>query len=156
MGRGATPASVIAVLHRVLRLAGNDLEDADVPFPATTSTASRSKPSRTRCRWTCCTSHHRHGLRRRCRYGAVGPVAESPLRKLNDGRDEDSPTRGTLHPHRRGRDQAPRRADAAAEPAAHRGPRRMRPPTRSSRGPAACCGVAKGAQTVLRVEPNIG
>jgi hypothetical protein len=36
----------------------------------------------------------RQGLERLCRYGARGPVAESRLRKLDDGRYEYSPKKG--------------------------------------------------------------
>jgi hypothetical protein len=39
--------------------------------------------------------HDRQGLERLCRYGARGPVAESRLRRLEDGRYEFSPKKGT-------------------------------------------------------------
>jgi hypothetical protein len=39
--------------------------------------------------------HDRQGLERLCRYGARGPVAESRLRSLDDGRYEYSPKKGT-------------------------------------------------------------
>lgn len=39
--------------------------------------------------------HDRQGLERLCRYGARGPVAESRLRRLDDGRYEFSPKKGT-------------------------------------------------------------
>lgn len=39
--------------------------------------------------------HDRQGLERLCRYGARGPVAESRLRRLDDGRYEYSPKKGT-------------------------------------------------------------
>jgi hypothetical protein len=38
--------------------------------------------------------HDRQGLERLCRYGARGPVAESRLRRLDDGRYEYSPKKG--------------------------------------------------------------
>ena len=39
--------------------------------------------------------HDRDGLERLCRYGARGPVAECRLRRLDDGRYEYSPKKGT-------------------------------------------------------------
>jgi hypothetical protein len=39
--------------------------------------------------------HDRQALERLCRYGARGPVAESRLRRLEDGRYEYSPKKGT-------------------------------------------------------------
>ena len=39
--------------------------------------------------------HDRQGLERLCRYGARGPVAASRLRRLDDGRFEYSPKKGT-------------------------------------------------------------
>ena len=39
--------------------------------------------------------HDRQGLERLCRYGARGPVAESRLRRLDDGRSEYSPKKGS-------------------------------------------------------------
>ena len=39
--------------------------------------------------------HDRQGLERLCRYGSRGPVAESRLRRLDDGRYEYSPKKGT-------------------------------------------------------------
>jgi hypothetical protein len=39
--------------------------------------------------------HDRQGLERLCRYGARGPVAESRLKSLDDGRYEYSPKKGT-------------------------------------------------------------
>lgn len=40
-------------------------------------------------------AHDRQGLERLCRYGARGPVAASRLRRLDDGRYEYSPKKGT-------------------------------------------------------------
>ncbi len=39
--------------------------------------------------------HDRQGLERLCRYGARGPVAQSRLRRLEDGRYEYAPKKGT-------------------------------------------------------------
>ncbi len=39
--------------------------------------------------------HDRQGLERLCRYGARGPVAEARLRRLEDGRYEYSPKKGS-------------------------------------------------------------
>ena len=39
--------------------------------------------------------HDRQGLERLCRYGARGAVAESRLRRLDDGRYEYTPKKGT-------------------------------------------------------------
>jgi hypothetical protein len=39
--------------------------------------------------------HDRQGLERLCRYGARGPLAQSRLRRLDDGRYEYSPRKGT-------------------------------------------------------------
>ena len=39
--------------------------------------------------------HDRQGFERLCRYGSRGPVAESRLRRLDDGRYEYSPKKGT-------------------------------------------------------------
>lgn len=106
---------VAAVLHRVLRLARDAFADGDVPFPdddfeglqlrALQRPLPLRLPKRPARRLasaygfslhadTAVHENDRQGLERLCRYGARGPVAESRLRKLDDGRYEYSPKKG--------------------------------------------------------------
>lgn len=109
-------ADVEAILGRVLRLAQKDFEELEAPWPQDEYEAGQRAtlqrplglslpPSPRRRRVavglgfslhadTAVHGHDRQGLERLCRYGARGPVAESRLRRLDDGRYEYTPKKG--------------------------------------------------------------
>ena len=107
---------VTAVLHRVLRQAQRDWADEGVswaddeyeamqqqaiqqrlPLPETRSQRRRRVAVTHGFSLHADTAVHandRQGLERLCRYGARGPVCESRLRRLDDGRYEYTPKKG--------------------------------------------------------------
>jgi hypothetical protein len=109
-------AEVESILRRVLRGARKDFADADAPWPEDEYEALQREslqrplglalpPSPRRRRVavgmgfslhadTAVHGHDRQGLERLVRYGARGPVAESRLRRLEDGRYEYTPKKG--------------------------------------------------------------
>ena len=106
-------AEVESILRRVLRGARKDFADVDAAWPEDEYEAAQREsmqpplglalpPSPRRRRVavglgfslhadTSVHGHDRQGLERLCRYGARGPVAESRLRRLEDGRYEYAP-----------------------------------------------------------------
>jgi hypothetical protein len=109
-------ADVASVLQRVLRLAQRDFADADAPFPeddfedfqvrALQRPLPMEVPQRRTRRLavahgfslhadTAVHGNDRQGLERLARYGARGPLSQSRLRKLVDGRYEYTPKKGT-------------------------------------------------------------
>ena len=111
-------AEVARILARVLRAAKKDWADLDAAWPeddyeelqrrAIQERLGFEAPApRPRARRvavlegfslhadTAVHGHDRQGLERLCRYGSRGPVAESRLRRLHDGRYEYSPKKGT-------------------------------------------------------------
>jgi hypothetical protein len=106
-------SAVESILRRVLRGARKDFADAEAPWPQDEYEASQREalqaplglalpPSPRRRRVavgmgfslhadTAVHGNDRQGLERLCRYGSRGPVAESRLRRLDDGRYEYSP-----------------------------------------------------------------
>ncbi|MDX2011560.1 MAG: transposase [Myxococcaceae bacterium] len=106
-------AEVASILLRVLRAARKDFADVEAPWPEDEYEASQREslqaplglalpptPRRRRVAVgmgfslhadTAVHGHDRQGLERLCRYGSRGPVAESRLRRLEDGRYEYAP-----------------------------------------------------------------
>jgi Putative transposase len=109
-------ADVAGILGRVLRQARKDFSDADAPWPEDEYEALQRaslqrplpmelplSPRRRRVAVglgfslhadTAVHGHDRQGLERLVRYGARGPLAESRLRALEDGRYEYTPRKG--------------------------------------------------------------
>jgi hypothetical protein len=109
-------AEVEAILVRVLRGAQKDFEDLEAPWPDDEYEAAQrealqrplglelpASPPRRRVAVGAGFSLHadtavhgndRQGLERLCRYGARGPVSESRLRRLEDGRYQYTPKKG--------------------------------------------------------------
>jgi hypothetical protein len=109
-------AEVEGILVRVLRGAQKDFEDLEAPWPDDEYEAAQREalqrplglelpPSPPRRRVavgagfslhadTAVHGNDRQGLERLCRYGARGPVSESRLRRLEDGRYQYTPKKG--------------------------------------------------------------
>ncbi len=109
-------ADVEGILVRVLRGAQKDFEDLEAPWPDDEYEAAQREalqrplglelpPSPPRRRVavgagfslhadTAVHGNDRQGIERLCRYGARGPVSESRLRRLEDGRYQYTPKKG--------------------------------------------------------------
>lgn len=112
-------AEVTGVLHRVLRQTKKEWAEAETEAPFAEDEYEESQQRATQQRLelndarssprrrvavahgfslhadTAVHGNDRQGLERLCRYGARGPIAESRLRRLDDGRYEYAPKKGT-------------------------------------------------------------